>query len=78
MGTQAAPQGAPVDAAVVAQLRGAAAAGRATRCIYEAGNSACQARGISWLMRLEDLSCWLFSPDWCVPQACDILQLRSS
>ena len=35
--------GAPVDAAVVAQLRAAAAAGRATRCIYEAGNSACQA-----------------------------------
>lgn len=34
--------GAPVDAAVVAQLRAAAAAGRATRCIYEAGNSACQ------------------------------------
>ncbi|CAK9086516.1 Adenylate cyclase 1 (ATP pyrophosphate-lyase 1) (Adenylyl cyclase 1) [Durusdinium trenchii] len=34
--------GAPVDAAVVAQLRGAAGAGRSTRCIYEAGNSACQ------------------------------------
>jgi NADH:ubiquinone oxidoreductase subunit 3 (subunit A) len=33
-----------VDAAVVAQLRAAAAAGRATRCIYEAGNSACQER----------------------------------
>ena len=33
-----------MDAAVVAQLRAAAAAGRATRCIYEAGNSACQER----------------------------------
>ena len=36
--------GAPVDAAVVAQLRGAAAAGKQTRCVYEAGNSACQER----------------------------------
>jgi len=34
--------GAPVDAAVVAQLRQAASAGKPTRCIYEAGNSACQ------------------------------------
>lgn len=31
-----------MDASVVAQLRGASGAGRATRCIYEAGNSACQ------------------------------------
>ncbi|CAE7343790.1 unnamed protein product, partial [Symbiodinium pilosum] len=34
--------GAPVDAAVVAQLKGAASAGRTTRCIYESGPSACQ------------------------------------
>lgn len=34
--------GAAVDAAVVAQLKGAASAGRTTRCIYEAGPSACQ------------------------------------
>jgi len=34
--------GVPVDAAVVAQLRGAAAAGKSARGVYEAGPSACQ------------------------------------
>ena len=44
--------GAQVDAAVVAQLRQAASAGKPTRCIYEAGNSACQAPldGCIWLV----------------------------